>query len=221
VFNRDRCVPPKDEAEVRAIAVSAGKWKPDPRAEKAGEIAEPDIDAASSWTPTPLDPTALAPPTPPVILTADDGQGAPFYGDKRHLVFGQTESLKTWICAAALVDVVRAGRAALWIDTDGMGRADMAGRLESLGLTEHQMREQVLYVDPERAIDAAGTAALLVTLEQRDVGVCVIDAHDPALEINDLDPNATADILRWTGWSCPPSAVVVSGSHHPLRLSNC
>jgi len=205
VVNRDRCEPPLDEDEVHGIASSIGQYAPaddPPPTEPTGDDTEPETEPAAddqgaSWAPRPLDPSAIEPPSPPTILEAADGLGALFYPDKRHLVFGETESHKTWICLAAAADVVRAGSDVIWIDSDGMGRAALAERLGALGLSEDELREHALYVDPERAIDQAGTDALLAAIRTRDVGLCVIDAHDPALEINDLDPNLTADILRF------------------------
>lgn len=59
-FNRDRCVPPEDDAEIVKIADSAGAWEPGVddvpegvarwMADKAGEIAWPkDGHTADAW----------------------------------------------------------------------------------------------------------------------------------------------------------------------------
>lgn len=149
------------------------------------------------WTPIALDPETITPPAPPSILLAADGRGALLYAGMRHLLFGETEALKSWVSAACAVELAHAGRDTVWIDTDGMGRGPLAERLGALGLDDDEIRRHVFYLAPDVALDAEGTEALVRVLEERDVALCAIDAHDASLELQGLDPNSTADVQKF------------------------
>jgi hypothetical protein len=176
--------------ELVAAAIAAGS-PPSPSAQ--GEVDLP----VSGWAPVVLDPATIVPPAPPSILRATGADGALIYPGLRHLLFGETEALKSWVCAAAAVELAQAGRSTLWVDTDGMGRAALVERLGLLGLDDDQVRGHILYVAPDVPLEQQGTAELVAALEARDVALVVIDAHDPALELQGLDPNSTAEVQRF------------------------
>jgi hypothetical protein len=166
----------------------------------AASVAGTDAEQHSRrpWEPEVLDPATIEPPAPPAILrAADEGEGALLYAGMRHLLFGETEALKSWIAAAAAAELARAGRSTLWIDTDGMGKAALVERLGLLGLSDEQIRGHVLYVAPDVPMDEEAAAVVISCLEERDIALVVIDAHDPALELQGLDPNSTADVQRF------------------------
>ncbi len=158
-------------------------------AERAGE--------PHPWAPIALDPT-IEPPLPPSILVAEDGQGALIYPGKRHLLFGETEALKSWVCAVAAVEQALAGLDTVWIDADRMGRAALVERLRALGLSDDLILGHIHYLSPDMALDAEGTLHLVHVLDGLNVALVVIDAHDPALELQGLDPNSTADVQHFS-----------------------
>ncbi len=150
------------------------------------------------WAPIALDPATIEPPSPPSILVAEDGQGALIYPGMRHLLFGSTEALKSWTCAVAAVEQAQAGFDTVWLDADAMGRAALVERLRALRLSDELIRKHIHYMAPDQALDAEGSVHLDHVLDALNVGLVVIDAHDPALELQGLDPNSTADVQHFS-----------------------
>ncbi len=150
------------------------------------------------WAPIALDPATIEPPSPPSILIAEDGEGALIYPGRRHLLFGETEALKSWVSAAAVVEQALAGLDSVFYDADGMGQAALVERLRALGLSDDLIRKHIHYMAPDQALDAEGTLHLEHVLDGLNVGLVVIDAHDPALELQGLDPNSTADVQHFS-----------------------
>ncbi len=171
------------------------------------ELTDAEVDAIVAreragephpWAPIALDPAAIEPPSPPSILVAEDGEGALIYPGMRHLLFGETEALKSWVCAVAAVEQALAGFDTVWLDADAMGRAALVERLRALGLSDDLIRRHIHYMAPDMALDAEGTLHLVHVLDGLNVGLVVIDAHDPALELQGLDPNSTADVQHFS-----------------------
>lgn len=151
----------------------------------------------TSWAPVANISAALRPPEPPTILRAVGG-GALLYPGTRHLLSGESEALKSWTAAAATAEVLTAGRAVVWIDTDDMGLGAVVERLGLLGVAMKHIEAALLYVSPDGPLDAAGAEDLGAAMSSHgDVALAVIDALDPALELHDMEPNSTRDVQRF------------------------
>jgi hypothetical protein len=79
-----------------------------------------------------------------------------FYAGEFNLVFGDTESGKTWLCLAAVASTVmgRAGRAAV-IDLDHNGAHSLLHRLEMLGATREELSDSGCFrlAEPDNELD--------------------------------------------------------------------
>ncbi len=146
----------------------------------------------SSWEPLTDFDAALEPPTPPSILSGSDG--ALFYAGKRHLLWGASESLKSWIALAAIAEVLRDGLAAVFIDADDMGFPAVMERLRELGVPEGEIRAGLLYMAPESRFDGEADRVVERLTRERPVVLCVIDALNPAMRIQGLSGNVTDEV---------------------------
>jgi hypothetical protein len=73
----------------------------------------------------------LRAPEPTVLPVSDDV--ALFYSGEFNLIFGDTESGKTWLCMAAVVSTLEEGGKAAIIDLDHNGAQSIVNRLVELG----------------------------------------------------------------------------------------
>ena len=151
----------------------------EPLAEKAPE---------HSWVPEPLD-------------TDDDDEQEPqrilglFYPQLRHLVYGEPESLKTWLALCAVAEIVKAGGRALWIDHEMSARV-IRSRLRNLGC-DKDARARVTYIRPSSALDERSRPYLQQLLDQEQPSIVVVDAYTGALGLAMLDDNSNIDVERW------------------------
>ncbi|MCU1699438.1 MAG: Bifunctional primase/polymerase famiily protein [Mycobacterium sp.] len=82
-------------------------------------------------------------PPEPDILPLSDG-GYLFYSGEFNLVHGDTESGKTWLCLAAVADVLNNGGRAAIIDLDHNGARSLLSRLIAFGVPVETL------IDPNR-----------------------------------------------------------------------
>jgi hypothetical protein len=82
-------------------------------------------------------------PPEPDILPLSDG-GYLFYSGEFNLVHGDTESGKTWLCLAAVADVLNNDRRAAIIDLDHNGARSLLSRLIAFGVPVETL------IDPNR-----------------------------------------------------------------------
>lgn len=149
-------------------------------------IAEPTPD--HSWVPERLD-------------SDDDDEQEPqrilglFYPQLRHLVYGEPESLKTWLALCAVAEVVKRGGRALWIDHEMSARV-IRSRLRNLGC-DREARARVTYIRPSSALDERSRPYLQKLLDQEQPEIAVVDAYTGALGLAMLDDNSNIDVEKW------------------------
>jgi hypothetical protein len=144
-----------------------------------------------SWTPIDLIATASEIPEPPTI-------GGIVYPGRRHVYSGEPESLKSWAALVLCVEEMAAGRNVLYIDFNEMGRRETLERLRALGLTDDEVRERFIYIEPgEPMTDPAVLADVTALIQDRAPSLVVLDAFDGALEAHGLDPNSSVEVQRF------------------------
>ncbi len=77
----------------------------------------------------------------PYILANTEGCFV-FYSGQFNLIFGDTESGKTWLCLTAVADVLHRGGRAAMIDLDHNGAASIVQRLRGLGVGDDVLTDQ-------------------------------------------------------------------------------
>jgi hypothetical protein len=150
------------------------------------------VGGMSSWEPRTNWDDALTPPEPPSILRGPEG--ALFYTSKRHLLWGASEALKSWIVLAAIAEVLNDGLAAVFIDADDMGQAVVWERLRDLEVPEDRIRADLFYMSPEERFDERADAIVDRLTGEKPVTLCGIDALNPALRIQGLSGLATDEV---------------------------
>jgi hypothetical protein len=149
----------------------------------------------SSWEPVADFDAALEPPEPPSILTGPDG--ALFYTAKRHLLWGASESMKSWIALAAVAEVINGDLAAVYVDADDMGLAAVMERLVELGVGDEKIRKNLLFIQPEERFDSAADYVIDRVASERPIALCVIDAMQPAMRLQGLSGNVSDEVQDW------------------------
>ena len=104
--------------------------------------------------------------------------------------------MKTWLCLAAAVSEIKAGRGVIWADLDGMGPRDIAARLIALGATEDELGTFVYFTNPDGGLDVAATGGLLAWASSMRCRLFVADAFTGFLVAHDLDGNVGSDVEK-------------------------
>ena len=146
-------------------------------------------EASSSWKPVDFEASLQdgGAAETPTILSRSDGQPL-FYAGRCNLLIGESESGKSWLCAAAIAQELQAGRRALWIDFED-NAASAVRRLKALGVGDEQRAEGFTYIHPEVGFDPRARAVLEPLLEQRTPSVAVLDGVTEAMALQQLNPN--------------------------------
>lgn len=145
-----------------------------------------------SWTPVDLVAHDQTPPSPPTI-------GGIVYPGRRHLFSGEPESLKSWAAMVLCVEQIRHDQpqTVAYIDFE-MGARETLSRLRDIGLTDHELTNHFIYIEPDQAFFdpeiVQDTNQLLI---QRQPNLIIIDAFTGALQVHQLDPNKSTDIERF------------------------
>jgi len=145
-----------------------------------------DCDS-SKWSRVDVVEAGLNPPSPPDVFGL-------FYCGQRHVLIGEGGAGKTWLAAAAIADELAAGFAAVLIDSDGTGAAQVYERLHALGVDDEAIRNRLYYFEPDAPPAEATLSALVEMTEAGTVRLVVVDSFDPLLALHGLDPNSTVDV---------------------------
>ena len=159
------------------------------RLDQVRDVASVDIPETPphSWQTLNLVELAANPPEPPTI-------GGLLYPGKRTVLSGETESMKTWFALILAKAELDAGYPVVWVDLDAMGPGAMLNRLELLAVNRHQIASNFHYIEPSDPLDPAKIAELVDTIAQLQARLCVIDAFNPILNLQGLNPNEVIDI---------------------------
>jgi hypothetical protein len=145
--------------------------------------------ATHTWVPIPLSGTGLRPQMPPPLLGC-------FYGTERHVLFGEAESLKSWIALAACTELIKHDRKVVYIDHETTHH-DVDERLVTLGCSQQQVRDNIIYMQPGEPLDRVSRADVKAMLDSEKPELVVVDAFTGSLSIHGRDDNATADVDWW------------------------
>ena len=162
----------------------------------------------------------------PDLLARTDGH-ALFYRGLSSLLFGASESCKSWVGLLAVVEAVRADEHAVLVDLES-DPVEIATRLRALGLSDSQISNRVAYIRPDeplrRILDGPGAPAgptdhdLADALDTRPA-VVVIDALGELFALHGLDPLSNRDAPMVTGFlrrlADRTGAAVISLDHTP------
>lgn len=131
------------------------------------------------------------PPEPNILPFVEDSYL--FYAGEFNLVYGDTESGKTWLCLAAVAATIEggAGRAVV-IDLDHNGAASLLSRLEMLGATRELLSDQQVFrlAEPETETELRELAADLSVFKP---DVVVLDSLGEVMPLFRANSNSADD----------------------------
>lgn len=157
-------------ADLVAMRLDLDQPAPDPT-EASPELdeTEDEPDAAHSWIPLDLVRLGDTPRVPPEM-------GELIYKGRRHIVSGESESGKSWLCFGIAADELKAGHGVVWVDLDYMGAQDILERLRQLGVPDQRIREGFAFYQPEGPLVGDALADVLALVSSRNARLVVIDA---------------------------------------------
>jgi len=132
----------------------------------------------------------------PEFLPRTDGKML-IYPDRPHVFFGESESLKSWAALLACRSVVKAGKTAVYIDTEG-DEASFVERCRVTGIDDGFIGGALTYVRPTEPLkDDARVDLFLFELEQRDPALVVLDGVTEFYSLQGWDVNKAEDAARF------------------------
>jgi hypothetical protein len=134
-------------------------------------------------------------PETPEFLLRNDGQ-ALLYAGKVHTLQGEPSSGKSWLALLAVLEVLRMGGAALYLDYEDSLRG-IVGRLLALGADPAAIRERFLYVKPDGPFTAAEKTELAGRLRTLNPDLAVIDGVAEALTRDGLSEDKATEFVEW------------------------
>lgn len=192
-----------------------GEWSED-EVEETTPSDDPLEDRITTWDAVDLEPYIMGRVVtePPNVLRRDDGK-ALFYPGKVNMIFGPSESAKTWIMLYATRQHVEMGERALYIDMED-DPIETVKRLMLMGAEREHLERNLTYIRPEEPIAAmqrdrygkpldsptarAAQEHFAAMLEARDPTLIVVDGMTAVYSLHGLDTNdsvGTETINRW------------------------
>lgn len=133
------------------------------------------------------------PPPPPEALSRTDGANL-FYAGKVNILFGDSESGKTWLALHACVEEIRKGNNVVFLDFEDHADAILE-RVRSLG-AEEDVLKRFYYVRVEEPITKEVKALILPFLKEISPTMVVFDSFDEVLQLHDHDTYNPKDVRR-------------------------
>lgn len=190
------------------------------RDELVGSLATEDRDPLGerlgSWEPLDLEPflTGRVKPVMPSIMQRDDGEYL-FYPGRVNMLYGSSESAKSWLALYTCLQVMSTGQRVMYLDFED-DPENTLDRLRLLGAGADDLRFLFSYVRPEDPLAAmqrdrwGGSHVSPAGQANQDLFQAAIDSQDPALIVADgmtvlyglhgLDSNDAVSTDIITGW---------------------
>lgn len=177
---------------------------------------DPLAERLGSWEALDLDPylTGQVQLVEPTVMERTDGQ-ALMYPGRLNMLYGPSESAKSWIAMAACLQVMERGERVVYLDFEDEP-VNALNRMRLLGAGYDDLRNGFSYVRPEeplapmmrsrwgedRADDRAKLNAQLFSdlLDQKDPALIVADGMSVLYGLHGLDTNDTLQTEIITSW---------------------
>lgn len=180
------------------------------------EERDPLSERVGTWQPVDLEPYLAGEirVPEPTILRRSDGVGL-FYQGRVNVLYGQSESAKSWIALAACQQEMALGERVMYLDFEDEPTFTLV-RLNELGVGDDDVRALFTYVHPEdphqdmqrnrfgtaTVTDIGRTNAdlLAAALQARDPSLIVVDGMTALYGLHGLDTNDAASTDIITTW---------------------
>lgn len=128
-----------------------------------------------------------------------------FYTGEFNLVYGDTESGKTWLCLSAVVSTLNEGGRAAIIDLDHNGAHSLISRLEMLGARREHLTDQQLFRLAEPVTEAE-LKELVADLSEFMPDVVVLDSLGEVMPLFRANSNSADDFTLVHSYVIKPLA---------------
>ena len=196
------------EQEVEARNEQIGALTPEER--------DPLDERVGTWEPVDLEPylSGQIVPVEPTIMRRDDGQ-ALFYPGRVNMLYGSSESAKSWIALYTCIQEMTEGQRVMYLDFEDEP-VNTLDRMKRMGAGADDLRFLFTYIRPEDALapmqrDRWGTSHISpVGLKNQELFEAAVETIDPVLVVADgmtvlyglhgLDANDSVSTDIITGW---------------------
>jgi hypothetical protein len=156
------------------------------------------VIAISGWAAVDLDPILRGEQAtpPPSVFERDDGVRL-FYAACVNALFGESESLKSWIVAVITAQLLVLGQHVIYIDCED-GPETLIERLRALGVTIEQIRAHLTYINPAGPLDELAQAVVQEAIDLKGApALAVIDGVTEAMTDIGLDLMSGTDVAAY------------------------
>lgn len=169
--------------------------------------ADAALQGETSWAPHDpakyLDPDAPGDPAPSILRRADGH--ALLYAGAVNALYGEPESLKSWIAQVAVAEVLRSGGSAVYLDFEASGR-QVFGRLRQLGVSDAALRDRFAYIRPDEPLGGPQREDLQRALIALQPEFAIIDGITDAMALLGFDLNDNKDYATFNRLLAKPIA---------------
>ncbi|MBN9619764.1 MAG: AAA family ATPase, partial [Actinobacteria bacterium] len=160
------------------------------------EDEPPPDKVPSSWNPLDLtDALAGNRRAEPSVLVRADGR-ALLYPGRTHVVYGEPESMKSWLCLVATAEQLAAGSAVLYVDFED-DEHETVDRLRCLGVRDTAIKEGFIYVRPDDPLPSKARKKWMATIATYAPSLVVLDGVTEGMALHGLEPLDNRDIAEW------------------------
>jgi hypothetical protein len=199
-----------------APVVDDGAGTPDLFGSLKVDPDDPLGQRAGSWEPVDLEPylSGRVQPVMPTVLVRDDGQ-ALLYPGRVNMLYGSSESAKSWLALYTCLQVMAGGERAMYLDFED-DPENTLDRLKRMGAAADDLSYLFTYLrpeDPMAAMQRDRWGATHVTpegsknldlfskaLEEKDPALIVADGMTVLYGLHGLDSNDAVSTDIITGW---------------------
>lgn len=142
--------------------------------------AEPEVD---SWAPVDLGPYldgTVEPIAPSVGVVRSDGSRL-LYPGLEHAIIGEMESGKSWLALACAAAELKAGNRVVYVHFEESSPAETIERLRLLLVPTDRLREDFVFIGPERRVGPGVIAGLVA---DRAPTLVVLDGQNEAMALH-------------------------------------
>lgn len=132
----------------------------------------------------------------PTVLQRLDLRGL-MYAGRINGIHADSGVGKGWVQAIATVQWVQDGGHAVWIDFEDPNEELLIDRCRSLGLDDHQILDQVHYINPQGPATDSEILTLIDLMLELGPCLVTVDSTGEALGLQGLDENKDLDVDTW------------------------
>jgi hypothetical protein len=130
----------------------------------------------------------------PALLVRSDGRSL-LYAGKRHSLYGEPESGKTWAALGASGELLIGNQHVVYLDFEDRA-STVVGRLVELGISPEAILGWFHYIRPEEPLERQGRTDLNRVLALAPA-LAVLDGMTEAMTLHGLSPDANPDVAKF------------------------